>query len=158
MRLSTALTTLLQAFLRQFRRASVELHKLPQRPHQSEITARFLRHSNHLNRKGDGINGRAYEPSRVSLRASVFRTPGLVEEQIWYLAASHVLSSKTPKIYGRADLSVSHVRRAGLQCISSEPPVRHANIEGWPSEKDAYMSKAQELAAEATVFKKEMSL
>ena len=55
------------------------------------------------------------------------------------------------KILARAEVSVAHVCGVGLRVEAAEPPPRHANITGWASEKDRWMSKAQELAALATL-------
>lgn len=55
------------------------------------------------------------------------------------------------EIRARADLSVGAIQQLGLQVESAEPPPRHANIIGWPAEKDRMMSLAQELAEASTL-------
>ena len=55
------------------------------------------------------------------------------------------------KLRARAELSVAQITGVGLRVESAEPPPRHANIAGWPGEKHEWMSRAQELAAVATL-------
>ena len=60
--------------------------------------------------------------------------------------------SSTPRnrtLYGRADVMNQNIESIGLVVVPDNIPERHANIVGWPSEKDKQISLAQELAAMA---------
>jgi hypothetical protein len=81
----------------------------------------------------------------------VFRVQGLTERQIWSLGDAYVVLPLDNKLHARAELSVAQITGVGLQVESAEPPLRHANIGGWPVEKHEWMSQAQELAAVATL-------
>ena len=81
----------------------------------------------------------------------MFRIPGLSEKEIWQFGDVYVAAVVGRKILARAELSVGQVDRIGLRVEPDEPPPRHANITGWASEKDRWMSQAQELAALATL-------
>lgn len=63
----------------------------------------------------------------------------------------HKKRPKNKHLFGRADVETSIIRRESLDVIRDEPPPDHANIEGWPKEKEYYMSQAQEIA-ENSVF------
>jgi hypothetical protein len=53
-------------------------------------------------------------------------------------------------LHGRAEILVEAVVAIGLQVNTSEPPPRHAEINGWPAAKPAIVSLAQLLAARAS--------
>jgi hypothetical protein len=57
-------------------------------------------------------------------------------------------------ILGRADIGASFVITRGLNVVPSEPPIRHANIIGWPEQKSEQRLVALELAAEAIFYKR----
>lgn len=80
-------------------------------------------------------------------KTSVFRISGLTERQIWLIGDIRVAAVVGRKILARAEVSVTHVCGVGLRVESAEPPPRHANITGWATEKDRWMSEAQEIAA-----------
>ena len=79
----------------------------------------------------------------------MFRVDGLTEDHIWNLGDTYVSVPSGNQLRARAELSVEQIMDVGLRLVPAEPPPRHANIEGWPEEKDARMSRAQELAAVA---------
>lgn len=76
---------------------------------------------------------------------------GLTERKIWQLGELHVAQPRGKELQARADLSVATVVAVGLRVESQEPPPRHGNIIDWPIEKHVWMSRAQEIAAEATL-------
>lgn len=69
--------------------------------------------------------------------------------EIWELGARQV--ARTRAIRARADVTVQKVRLLRLDVISDTPPERHALVIGWPEEKPAMLSLAQQIAAEAQV-------
>lgn len=90
---------------------------------------------------------RAFLPRRGVRELSVFRTEGLTEAEIWELAGIHVKSD--PK--ARAIVTSQTVVNCGLDVDPDNIPPRHANIVGWPAEKDAQMSYAVQLAELGTL-------
>jgi len=81
----------------------------------------------------------------------VFRVQGLTERQIWTLGDVYVALPSGNELRARAELLVEQIAGVGLRVESAEPPPRHANIVDWPGEKHEWMSRAQELAAVATL-------
>lgn len=55
---------------------------------------------------------------------------------------SYVLDGE---LYGVAVLSVEFVRKIGLNVTSSEPPIFHANVVGWPTDDDPDQQKGKRL-------------
>jgi len=116
----------------------------------SEPIARFIV------QKGDFIvtqnvaRPRAFLPN-TSLETSVFRIFKLTSSEIWNIGETYVSGPRNRTLYGRADLINKDVEILGLSVIPDNVPDRHANIVGWPKEKDKQISLAQELAAVATL-------
>ena len=98
------------------------------------------------------MKARALEPSVQDNATSVFRILALTDAAIWSLGQDHVANPRGATIYARADLIVAAILGVGLHVDPAEPPPRHANIVGWPTEKHASMSLAQQLAAEAVLI------
>ncbi|MGH7774408.1 MAG: hypothetical protein ACREQA_19465 [Candidatus Binatia bacterium] len=97
------------------------------------------------------VKPRAFHPARKDHKTSVFRIRGLSEKQIWLLGDVYVAAVVGREILARAEFSIAHIHSVALRLEPDEPPPRHANIAGWASEKDRWMSQAQELAASATL-------
>ncbi len=62
-----------------------------------------------------------------------------------------VASVSGRRLLARAELNVANITSVGLQVEVDDTPPRHANIIGWPLEKDEWMSLAQQLATFATL-------
>lgn len=90
------------------------------------------------------------------LRLSVYRIDGLQIEEIWEIGQREVIDAMgQPKIlYGIADVKVSTVQENNLKVEPDDRPPRHANIIGWPEEKEKQKIIAQELAAGAKLVLK----
>jgi hypothetical protein len=88
----------------------------------------------------------AFEPHPDDRKTSVFRVVDLSEEAVWTLH-THIATNRALK--GRADLFAAAAYKNGLDVEASEPPAKHADIIGWPLERDKVMLIAKELAAEA---------
>lgn len=125
----------------------MSLHPMPSDPAPNEEVTRFLRHSNQYVPSTNRVKPKAFHPAPSDHKVSVFRIQGLTQLQIWSLGDTYVSSEKG--LTGRADLMIEQINTADLQVESAEPPLRHANIAGWPAEKHEWMSLAQELAAVA---------
>ena len=91
-------------------------------------------------------------PNLRNVQTSVFRTSGLTEGAIWLLARDQLDLPPGRRIHGRGDIEAGGVRSTELKV---EPEVSthhlHANILGWPSEKEKQRLFAGELALKATL-------
>lgn len=86
---------------------------------------------------------------------SVTRHLQLSEGQLWKLGRE-VARLRSKSLYGRADVRVSDLERHRLQVVAAplENNPNHANVVGWPLEKPAQKSIAQQIAAAAGKAKK----
>jgi hypothetical protein len=82
---------------------------------------------------------------------SVFRIDGLVEAEIWGIGDREVTAASGRAILGRGDILQGDVEKTKLYLDHNNIPLRHANIAGWPPDKDERISLAQELAAAASL-------
>jgi hypothetical protein len=86
---------------------------------------------------------------------SVFRVDRLGEPQIWKIG-TEIAEKRERTLYARGDTGARAVRRAGLDVVPAEPPLRHANIVGWPeNDKPRQKLIALQLAAVAKLVLKE---
>lgn len=85
------------------------------------------------------------------LHLSVFRIDGLQLEEIWEIGQREVIDamSQSRELKGIADVKALKVQENDLEIEPDNIPSRHANIIGWPEEKEKQKIIAQELAAEA---------
>jgi hypothetical protein len=65
------------------------------------------------------------------------------------LLAETVVGGGTRNPKARGDIKVAQVRESQLDVLAAEPPPRHANLVGWPSEKSEQKLIAKQLAAGA---------
>lgn len=129
----------------------MSLPRLPADPTPEELTTRFLLQRSHFSAERVRVKPRTFEPARRDHKTSIFRIQALSERRIWALGQKFVGDLHEKDVLARADISVAQIASAGLTVEAAEPPPRHANIAGWPTEKDAWKSQAQELAALATL-------
>lgn len=87
------------------------------------------------------------DPKTSVLQTSVFRTSGLLDSEIWKIADKYT----TRNFKGRADVSVTGVESVNLMVERDDCPPRHANIIGWPKERDSQIAIARELAKLASL-------
>ena len=85
---------------------------------------------------------------------SVSRHRDLTESELWELGQEVARKrSETERrevpLVGRADFLARTARQQNLDVKPDEPPRNHANIIGWPIEKSAQMSLAQQIAAQS---------
>lgn len=107
---------------------------------EEERLARFLKHKSCFSATKGVVKYAAFLPGRHDGKTSVFRHPGEPAMELWTIACRALASDVT--VYGAGIVVASDVKRAGLEVIASEPPPRHANIEGWPLHDDPDMAKA----------------
>jgi hypothetical protein len=116
-----------------------------------EVLARYLYSKNHF-RSDNTVKHHAFMPP-VDKRLSIFRTYGLVEEEIWALGAT----LRAEALVARADTTVLNVKDAGLTVEPDEPPERHACIVGWPPDQSAILEKALRLSQKAVLRRLRLS-
>ncbi|MCK4304150.1 MAG: hypothetical protein KAY24_07915 [Candidatus Eisenbacteria sp.] len=115
----------------------------------NEKLARFLTSRNHYSPKNKAVKARAFLPPNDKL--SVFCVGDMPYSKIVTLG-SNINLSDTRRLHGHAIIVERHVSDTGLAVHRDDSPFRHANILGWPPEKDKRMDIAQELAAAADLF------
>jgi hypothetical protein len=96
------------------------------------------------------VKRRAFDPPQSNLRLSVYRLNGLTDVEIWGIADRFVGAIKGRSVIGRAELLETLLAPLGLSAESDpHPHPLHMNIVGWPTEKDARMAVALELAEQS---------
>ena len=103
-----------------------------------ESLARFLNSSRLFSTAGR-IKPVAFMPRNGE--TSVFRYEPDAEDEIWETAEQIVQEGR--RTHGVVFVQALDVREINLDAHSKEPPLRHADIIGWPEGVDA-MSKAQQ--------------
>jgi hypothetical protein len=118
----------------------------------SEPVSRFLL-KKELRPDGVTIRYEAFMPSS-NLRHSVFRISGLSDEQIWIVAVEKVEPYRGT-VVGRGDLTVTQIAARRLKVSpDADPTSRHANIVGWPEDRNERATIAKDLAALASPAKR----
>ena len=122
----------------------MELRYLPLSPDvaDDEQLARFLTSSSQYNLAGPKPS--AFLPSPKDRETSVFRLDPEGRDELWETGDTQVASSgRTCK--GAAFVKANSVREIHLAVRSSEPPPKHAVIEGWPwHDADPDLQRAQQ--------------
>ena len=119
-----------------------------------ERTSRFLVEEGHFAVSKRRVKPRAYQPSREDNQTSVICADNLGEALIWETGDVYVAPIRGKPILARGDLATRHIRAAGLHVVRDDEFPGHANIAGWPTAKDEWKSKAQQLAASARLVLK----
>ena len=117
---------------------------LPELISNDEPLARFLTSRSYYNQWGPKAS--AFLPNRADFKTSVFRHGKDPAARLWQIAEDQI---RGRTVYGAAIVIASHVRRVGLEAEAEEPPLRHANIAGWPndpSDLELSRAKAKEVA------------
>jgi hypothetical protein len=115
-----------------------------------EPITRFLTsRKNHFSSKNNVVKPGAFLPYPRT-ETSVFRTIDLPEERIWNLWKNYVDRGQKP-LCGRADLQTRTVIDVKLRLVPDDVPPRHANIVGWPPEKDEQKAFAIALAEHSSL-------
>lgn len=114
----------------------------------AEPITRYIFSSSHFSAQNNRVKHNAFMPS--SGEVSVFRTDTLPEPEIWAIGQG-ISTQRGQQLHARGDLLTSDVLSLSLTVEPSEPPPRHANITGWPHEKDLIKLRAMELAEKATL-------
>jgi len=112
---------------------------LPSRIGDSEKLSRFLTSNRHFSRNKGIVKPGAFLPN-PSGETSVFRHSGDPVHELWEMGRTNL--PKAVNIHGAGVVDAAKVREAFLEVAASEPPPRHANIEGWPTSEDPDLAKA----------------
>jgi hypothetical protein len=114
----------------------------------AEPITRYIFSSSHFSTQNNRIKHNAFMP--LAGETSVFRTRDLPEAEIWAIGQG-LSTEPTRQLHARGDLLTNDVLSLSLSLAvePSEPPPRHANITGWPHEKDLVKLSAMELAGKA---------
>ena len=121
---------------------------------QSEVLSRFIMQANWYRLSDNRVRYAAFMPNPKNGETSVYRISGISDREVWEIGDREVGLKRDKPILGRADIGASFIIMKGLNVVPSEPPVRHANIVGWPEEKSEQRLVALELAAEAIFYKR----
>lgn len=114
--------------------------------------ARFIYSSSHFSRENQRVKHNAFTPGADG-KTSVFQTKGLDEPATWMIG-EEVAAKRSQTLHARGDIVAADVSKARVTVAPSEPPPRHANIEGWPAEKSAQKLIAIDLADAAKLVVK----
>lgn len=118
-----------------------------------ESLGRYLPEQSYFSPKSNTVKPRAFMPAR-DLRLSIFRIDGLTLEELWEIGQREVINAMPIKkqLYGVADIKAREIQEVELEVECDNRPPRHANIIGWPTEKDKQKIIALELAAESNLI------
>lgn len=113
-----------------------------------ELLARFIVFSRWI-RSNQTVKPDAFMPPST-LDLSVTRHKELSIQNLWQIG-QQVADARPATLYGRADVTATEIRRQKLEVEPRPVPenLNHASIIGWPADKPAQKSFAQELAAVA---------
>jgi hypothetical protein len=113
-----------------------------------ELLARFVVFSRWV-RRDQTVKPDAFIPHPYP-DLSVTRHKDLHAEDLWQIG-QRIADARPASLYGRADVTAVDVRRQKLEVEPRPVPenLNHASIIGWPADKPAQKSFAQELAAVA---------
>ena len=102
-----------------------------------EDIARFLTSSSHFN--STMVKPAAYLPNKNG-ETSVSRHGSTPEDTLWVLGRD---AATNRTLHGAAIVTAKVVRAAGLTVTAAEPPARHAEILGWPTDPDPDETRAR---------------
>lgn len=117
-----------------------------------ETLSRFIRSRNHFSPNTARVKQAAFQPifniSKSRFETSVFVVDELEQNDIWALGAKHI---DIALIKARADIRHEQVVAQSVEVDYNNCPERHADIVGWPSNKDERKMVAMQLASAASL-------
>ncbi|MFQ5779358.1 MAG: hypothetical protein ACE5HN_01070 [Nitrospiria bacterium] len=122
----------------------------------TEVLTRYVLDRNSYKPSEVRVKHNAFMPPS-SLRLSVYRSSELSENTIWELGDRNVAAPRSKPLIGRADILALAVLDADEELKVEPDPTphpRHANIAGWPAQKDKQKLIAIKLANNAKFFLK----
>jgi len=113
---------------------------LPEHVDDGEPLSRFLTSDNQFNRAM--AKASAFMPGPSDAKTSVFRLGPEPLDELWATADRQIAAPR--RVRAVAVLKGADAKQIGLDVEAAEPPPRHANIIGWPSDAgDSDMMRAQ---------------
>lgn len=135
---------------RTFRNSRTKARPYPQ-VRAEETIAVYLLSSNDYAATRGRVKHNRFLPNK-ELKRSVYRVSGLTEPEIWEIGDIHVAEPQHKTALGRGELVAKAISQQGLEIVpETNPHPRHADVIGWPAEKDARLEIAQALARVATL-------
>jgi hypothetical protein len=115
----------------------------------NECLARFITSSKWIRTSDKTVKQDAFIPYPYP-DLSVTRHGSFSQQELWEIGKT-IAAVRPATLYGRADVTAQDVRRQKLGVEPRPVPenLNHASIIGWPIDKPAQKSYAQELAAAA---------
>ena len=115
-----------------------------------ELLARYITSSRWFRKQDQTVKQDAFIPPENPLELSVTRHVNLTENDIWSIGRG-IARRISRTLHGRADVETGHVIAQRLSVVLQPVPdnPNHANIVGWPLEKDARKMCALEIAMAA---------
>lgn len=113
---------------------------LPDHVDGDEDLARFLNSSRYFRVDGS-LQGKAFLPDDGE--TSVFRHGREPRKALWAIGRTTIVEGRN--LHGAAIFKAGIVRAVGLDVAAEEPPPRHANIVGWPTNPDPRIERAAQL-------------
>jgi len=125
---------------------------LPEPVREDEVLARFIFDRKHLRTlPSSAVKYHAFLPNPANNQTSVFRKVRMTDQE-YKDTKLKVEGERGRKMKGTALVDVATVTESGVSVKPEESQYRwHADIEGWPLEKDEAMAIAQQIAAKAEV-------
>lgn len=117
---------------------------------QTEVLTRYVLSEKYYRSNGT-VRHTAFMPP-ANLRLSVYRSSGLSEEEIREIGNQRVATPQEKPLIGRADILGSDVLDSDKDLRLEPDPVPHplhANITGWPEQRDKQKLIAIKLASKA---------
>jgi hypothetical protein len=115
---------------------------------ENELLARFIYSDTWYRKKDLTVKPKAFLPNPKTNDVSVFRHIGFTETDLLEIGKEGARKS-SPNYHGRADIQALIVYEWGLHVEPTAEPPNHANITGWPTDKDKLMEIAADLASHA---------
>jgi hypothetical protein len=112
-----------------------------------ELLARYITFSRWFRKQDLTVKQEAFLPPKDPFELSITRHGGLTEDDIWGIGRG-IARRISRTLHGRADVETGHVIAQRLSVVLQPVPdnPNHANIVGWPLEKDARKMCALEIA------------
>jgi hypothetical protein len=115
-----------------------------------EDLARFLFSDKQFSKSARRVNRHAFTPPENG-RCSVFRISDIDDATAWQIGRD-VEKKRGERLRARADISANSVRTLALDVVAApKDHYLHADIVGWPSEKEKVRAITLELATRASL-------
>ncbi|MCD6177557.1 MAG: hypothetical protein J7K29_06945 [Candidatus Cloacimonetes bacterium] len=112
--------------------------------------SRYITSKKHFSKQNNYVKSAAFMPNR-NQKLSVFCIDELVEEEIWEIGYNNISIPTSKEIYARANIEAEDILTTILEIDNNNTPLRHADIIGWPSEKEDQKGIALELSRKSAL-------